>query len=88
MNVWDAQVIVARQLMHNAIDDMNWEDMPDIGESDWLAVIDNCRVMACEPRDFDKAIGLLETRAKAYNPETKMSLADLDMRDRNLGGQI
>ena len=66
MNLWEAQVIVSRQLLRNAIEDMLWEDTPDIGEGDWLAVIDNMKVIVPEPHRFDEAITVLEKRAKEW----------------------
>ena len=55
--------IVARQILAKAARELEWENMPDIGEYDWLRVEDRCAELAPEPDGFNKAIRLLEDRA-------------------------
>ena len=57
---------VARQLLANAINDMEWEDMPDIGEYDWMQIVERCKVLAPEPDGFDDAITMIEDRARQW----------------------
>ena len=61
--------IVARQLLANTIDNMEWEDMPDIGENDWLRIIERCKELAPEPDGFDAAITTLVDRAQQWRED-------------------
>ena len=56
--------IVARQLVAEAAKQITWEDIPDIGEHDWLEVA-GCieREAAREPYGWEQAITLLTGRA-------------------------
>ena len=60
--------VVARMAMFNALDKIEWEDYPDIGEHDWQQVLDRIEVMGCglKPTDDDyaEAYALLESRAE------------------------
>jgi hypothetical protein len=53
---------VAAQLLANAVKELQWEDMPDIGQHDWEAVVDRARFLAPSPVRFDEAITMLESR--------------------------
>ena len=66
MTVERATDIVARQLMANAADEIQWEDMPDIGEFDFERIAVRIREIAepWEVNDFDAAMTMLEERAK------------------------
>ena len=61
--------IVARQLLANAARDIEWEDIPDIGEYDWLRIEDRLIELAPEPEGFDEAITTLEDTAAKWQDE-------------------
>ena len=60
---------VARQLLANTVDNMEWEDMPDIGEYDWLRIVERCRELAPEPDGFDAALLSLEDGARQWGED-------------------
>jgi len=66
MNVDQAIDIVAQQLVANAAREIEWEDIPDIGEYDWSRVETECLRLTPEPDGFDEAITMLEERAAAW----------------------
>ncbi len=61
--------IVARQLIANAARDIEWEDIPDIGEQDFMWLLEVCLEVAPEPDGFDEAITLLEQRVSEWSDE-------------------
>ena len=63
MTVERAIRIVAKQFLANAARDIEWEDLPIIGESDWMAIADECEALTPDQPRFDEAITLLEARA-------------------------
>lgn len=65
MRVEEARSIVAKQLLANAARDIDWEDIPDIGEDDWNAItIILCDGLAPNQPRFDPAIELLMSRVE------------------------
>jgi hypothetical protein len=66
MNPERATVIVAAQILANAAREVEWEDSPDIGENDWMTITKILEGMAPEPKGFNEAYGVLETRAKEW----------------------
>ena len=58
--------IVAKQLILNAARKIEWEDMPDIGEQDFMWLVKVMRELAPKPEGFDEAVRLLEYRAAAW----------------------
>ncbi len=61
--------IVARQMLANNVDrfeDGGWEEMPDIGEGDYEAIVDRIREIAPDQKDFAVAIKFLEERAEKW----------------------
>ena len=58
--------VVARQLLANVAGELNWEDMPDVGEYDWLRIVERCKELAPEPDGFDAAIKALEDSAQEW----------------------
>ena len=60
---------VARQLLANTVDNMEWEDMPDISEYAWLRIIERCKELAPEPDGFDDAITMLEGSAQQWRED-------------------
>ena len=64
--VAEAIIVVAQQLLANAARDITWEDMPDVGESDWNRVALVLDAMAAPPAGFDAAVTLLQERAAAW----------------------
>ena len=61
--------IVARQLLANAVNNLEWEDMPDIGEYDWLRIVERCRELAPAPDGFDDAVVMLEDSAQQWGED-------------------
>ncbi len=59
--------IVARQLLAKAAREIEWEDIPDIGEYDWLKIEERLLELAPEPEGFDDAITLLEDMAAQWD---------------------
>ena len=64
MDVAQAVSIVARQLISNAAEEIEWEDIPDIGFYDWESVRKEIERQTWGPSGFNEAITLLEKRAK------------------------
>lgn len=67
--VVDAVETVARELLHRLVQDtaaLQWEAFPEIGENDWLAVLEHAAVLAPPvPRgDYLAAYALLADRAE------------------------
>jgi hypothetical protein len=63
----DALHTVAANILANAAREYpQWEDFPEIGESDWFAVCDilNAKAPEVPPLRFRAAYALLEARAK------------------------
>ena len=58
--------IVARQLLANAAREIEWEDIPDVGEYGWLKIEERLLELAPEPEGFDRAITLLEDMAAKW----------------------
>ncbi len=63
MNTEQAIQIVAKQLAANAVRDIEWEEMPDIGEQDFMWLMEVLVEMNPDQSEFNEAIGLLEKRA-------------------------
>ena len=61
--------IVARQLLANVAGELNWEDMPDVGEYDWLRIVERCKELAPKPDGFAAAIKLLEDSAQEWKKD-------------------
>ena len=61
--------IVARQLLANTAGELSWEDMPDVGEYDWLRIVERCKELAPEPDGFDAAIKALEDSAQEWKKD-------------------
>ena len=55
--------IVAKQLVANAVWEIEWEDIPDIGELDFVRVMEAARKLVPPQPKFNEAITLLEERA-------------------------
>ena len=64
--------IVAKQLIVNAAREIEWEDLPDIGEQDFIWLMEVMRELVPEPEGFDKAITVLEDRAAAWEKENSL----------------
>lgn len=56
--------IVARQALAEAVEDLAWEDYPEIGEHDWERVLDAAADLAQYPVGYLAAYELLEARAE------------------------
>ena len=66
MNSEQAIHIVAKQLVANAAREIQWEDIPDIGEQDFIWLVEVLLELAPEPDGWNEAIGLLEDRVAAW----------------------
>ena len=64
--------IVAKQLIVNAAREIEWEDLPDIGEQDFMWLVEVMRELAPEPEGFDEAITVLVDRAAAWEKENSL----------------
>jgi hypothetical protein len=63
MTTEQAFKIVAKQLMANVVREIQWEDIPDVGEQDFLWLMEVLLELAPEQDKFNEAITLLESRA-------------------------
>lgn len=63
MDVNQARAAVARQIVHNALDSIEWENYPEIGEYDWNEVLRICRLQAPGDHAFAAAYAWLAERA-------------------------
>lgn len=61
--------IVARQLVSNAAREIQWEDIPDVGEQDFLWLMSVMLELTPEQPEFNGAITLLMERAAAWQKE-------------------
>ena len=61
-----ATIVVARQVLQFGLDQVEWEDFPDIGEHDWERVMARAKDLAEAPErdEFDRAYALLKERAE------------------------
>ena len=66
MTVEQAIQIVAKQLVSNAAREIQWEDIPDIGEQDFMWLMEVLLELTPEQSEFNEAITLLEERAAAW----------------------
>lgn len=66
MNPESATIHVAQQLLANAAQEMQWEDMPDIGEGDWLRIEEQLVRLAPNSPYFNEALLVLEQRAAEW----------------------
>ena len=64
MDIAQAVSIVARQLISNAAEEIDWEDIPEIGFYDWESVRKEIGRQARGPAGFSEAMALLEKRAE------------------------
>jgi hypothetical protein len=61
-----ATIHVAQHMLANAAREMQWEDMPYIGESDWYRVVKHLERLAPETLYFNEALTVLEERAAKW----------------------
>ena len=66
MNVEQAIQTVAKQLIANAARTIQWEDIPDIGEQDFMWLMEVILELAPDQEKFNEAITLLEKRSAIW----------------------